>query len=149
MDAAACLVLRRLLTGIGMTPSADEVELHRRVGTGRLDVAAGRPAIAAAAAWLARIADNNRTCRTYPDPVLRAIVGGVWFRACYPMVHEGAWIVREYLAVHSAVCRGAGLTWVPVFVAAAIKASLRRLRGGGSPVHSPPGTKDDDMPVHG
>jgi glycosyltransferase involved in cell wall biosynthesis len=96
MDAQAARISGALLARLGLTASADEWQLHRRIAQGRS--ACTREFLARAAAWLARVAMANVTNRWSTPEAFRAVACDLWFALCMHSTPLGGAIVRAYAA---------------------------------------------------
>jgi glycosyltransferase involved in cell wall biosynthesis len=90
--------LRRL----GLDPTDEEVDLHRRIGAHEVD--GWRDEVERAEAWLQNLLDANDVAGRYPEPAFRRVVGEHWFFTCYTQAGLGPWVVRRLrrstLALH-------------------------------------------------
>lgn len=101
MDAKACLVVKRELNELGLSPTEDKIRFHRNIGRGRSYRCCNRAEIERAETWLLKLIRINQSSKKYDRVALRRVIGDVWYRLCFNSAHLGMWVFRKYW--HSSV----------------------------------------------
>jgi hypothetical protein len=99
-------VRRRGLRRLGVTPSAEEMDLHNALG--RWGVERGPAALDRIEAWLERLRAANAATGAFPQPELEIVLADRWCRACIHSARTyGLWAVWRWR--HSPLARHARL----------------------------------------
>lgn len=94
MDEQTIRVQEQLLRRLGMSPTAEQLRLHRAASLGRLPPS--EESIEQAADWLQQLAASNRETRQYPPERLASMLNYVWFRQTMAVVRamgQTAWVL--------------------------------------------------------
>ena len=94
MDEQTIRVQEQLLRRLGMSPTAEQLRLHRAASLGRLPPS--EESLEQAADWLQQLAASNRETRQYPPERLASMLNYVWFRQTRAVVRamgQTAWVL--------------------------------------------------------
>jgi glycosyltransferase involved in cell wall biosynthesis len=94
--AAGCLrhIYARQLTRLGIEASAEELELHARLGS--FTVGTPQETVLAAERWLLKLDAANAATRVYFQGPFRETLGDYWYAVCHSAGAHGLWTLREY-----------------------------------------------------
>ncbi len=93
-DRQADRVRATQLGWLGVTPTAQELELHRAIATWRFRPERGF--LLQARAWLERLATANQARKAFPEPNFSRLLGQRWFQACNAACGAGRWTLTLY-----------------------------------------------------
>jgi glycosyltransferase involved in cell wall biosynthesis len=82
------------LTGLGLFPSEEEVDLHQALSMWNL--ARTRERISAAHAWLLKLVEANQACSLYPQAAFRRVVAQRWSALCTGATPLGLWTLKTF-----------------------------------------------------
>lgn len=87
-------ICRDAVRRLGLEPSEEELEAHRRIG---LSSSCGdRETLERAERWLRALREANALRRVYPEPVFSEVLGERWFTVCDATAHAGRWVWTVY-----------------------------------------------------
>lgn len=94
MERQTLAILGRELGKMNLSPSSDQLRLHRRAGHGvRLG---SREELDRAEAWFLTLAENNARAGRHPAGAMAAAIGFHWFTLCLNNANLGPWIWRKW-----------------------------------------------------
>ena len=97
-DAVKRQTARRIraaqLAGLGLSPSADEANLHEAISLWGLPPT--REGLAAAQAWFLKLLEANRTSGRYPQAEFRRVLAQRWSAICAGATRLGLWTLQTF-----------------------------------------------------
>lgn len=124
MDAQTVRVQRGILAQLGLTPTEEDLHLHRAASMGRLP--AREDSFHRAEAWLLNLESANQKKPIYSPPALAGILNYVWFRTAMAAVREiggAAWKLYRHSRLATMGDRAAWRRWMVRL--AALKADVK------------------------
>jgi glycosyltransferase involved in cell wall biosynthesis len=82
------------LTGLGLSPSEEEVNLHEALSLWKL--AHTRERFSAAHAWLLKLIEANRASDIYPQAAFQRVLARRWSAICAGATHLGPWMLKTF-----------------------------------------------------
>ncbi|HVP08371.1 MAG TPA: glycosyltransferase [Burkholderiales bacterium] len=82
------------LTGLGLSPSEEELDLHETISLWSL--APARESVAAAHAWLLKLIEANRASGRYPQAEFGRVVAQRWSAICAGATRLGPWTLQAF-----------------------------------------------------
>ncbi len=82
------------LAGLGLSPSAEEADLHEAISLWRLPPT--REGLAAAQAWLLKLLEANRESGRYPQAEFRRVLAQRWSALCAGATRLGLWTLLSF-----------------------------------------------------
>jgi hypothetical protein len=77
------------LARLGLTPSTAELDLHRALGSGRIEGTTSF--LTAVAEWLQKLQSSNAAAKVYDVRAFRSVLAHQWLRVCDAAARGGAW----------------------------------------------------------
>lgn len=89
------MVVRRLLSHLGIEASEDELEIHRLVAD--CNISERSNILKDADSWLQRLLKINELTGRYPQPEFSKVVLGMWLRLCWTLTERSDCVVLRFL----------------------------------------------------
>jgi glycosyltransferase involved in cell wall biosynthesis len=77
------------LRALGIEPTPDELDLHRKIGRERFEPT--KDFVERADIWLQRLRTANQSSNIYAEPIFFTLLSRYWFRICMHAAHVGLW----------------------------------------------------------